>query len=75
MNYCHRCESHYEKPGTCNCFAQTQPVVPAPVYVPLPNPIRPWWEYVPTYPLYPQITFGSNNTNGITFWDSATRTQ
>jgi len=23
MNYCRKCQSDYEKPGTCNCFATT----------------------------------------------------
>ncbi len=22
MNYCRKCQSDYEKPGTCNCFAE-----------------------------------------------------
>ncbi len=41
MNYCTKCKSFYEKPGTCNCYAeQTAPVAPSP------------WVY-PTYPLPP----------------------
>lgn len=41
MNHCRRCESDYEKPGTCNCFAEGgdkkpadpwMPVKPAPTY-------------------------------------------
>lgn len=36
MNYCHRCQSSYDRPGTCNCYAPT----PAPAH----QTIRP---YVP----------------------------
>ena len=25
MNYCRKCQSDYEKPGTCNCFAAEPP--------------------------------------------------
>lgn len=28
MNLCRRCESEYEKPGTCNCFAEKAPREP-----------------------------------------------
>lgn len=24
MNYCTKCQSHYQQPGTCNCFAPVQ---------------------------------------------------
>jgi len=39
MNHCRRCDSDYEKPGTCNCYATTQPVVPLNpgiTYIPIP---------------------------------------
>jgi hypothetical protein len=57
MNFCTRCGSHYERPGTCNCFAGAQPLVPAPhpAYVPVPHPC-PWWEVpgtAPYFPIYP----------------------
>lgn len=68
MNYCHKCQSHYEKPGTCNCFAEKPPEQPAPVYVPYP--------YYPVYPIYPapwpaypyepfRITWWSGDTMSI----------
>lgn len=56
MNHCRRCDSDYEKPGTCNCFAPirvtpqppyvvpciTQPVIwPQPATVPYVDPSRP----------------------------------
>lgn len=25
MNFCTKCESYYRQPGTCNCFAGSQP--------------------------------------------------
>ena len=28
MNYCRKCQSDYEKPGTCNCFAGQQEAQP-----------------------------------------------
>ena len=37
MNHCRRCDSDYEKPGTCNCFAEK------PVAQPLP--FVPWYPY------------------------------
>jgi hypothetical protein len=45
MNFCTRCASMYEKPGTCNCFAGTQPaIVPTvPIYPQSPT-------IAPTYP-------------------------
>jgi hypothetical protein len=59
MNYCRKCQSDYEKPGTCNCFAEQAPredVAPvAPIYLPvLPlYPGYPWHPSAPTYPVYP----------------------
>lgn len=44
MNYCRKCQSDYEKPGTCNCFAPQIQVAPGVV------PYIPWVPYVPTYP-------------------------
>lgn len=56
MNYCRKCQSDYEKPGTCNCFAPITPrqdVAPLPYvpYVPyVPNyPPLPWWYWGPTF--------------------------
>lgn len=34
MNHCRRCQSDYEKPGTCNCYAAVPLPAPAPVVVP-----------------------------------------
>jgi hypothetical protein len=56
MNYCRRCESDYEKPGTCNCFAEGSDATPAEVkpwtppfgagtivYPVVPYPVYPYW--------------------------------
>lgn len=41
MNYCRKCQSDYEKPGTCNCFApQAAPI--APTITPTPWAPHPW---------------------------------
>jgi hypothetical protein len=50
MNYCRKCQSDYEKPGTCNCFAP-QAAQPTPVFVPW-TVTYPWW----TVPYIPCIT-------------------
>lgn len=72
MNYCHKCQSHYEKPGTCNCFAEK----PAPQPV---APIVPWYPAYPWYPWYPgtapvyepyRITWWCGDPEGTT-WISA----
>lgn len=55
MNYCTKCESFYQKPGTCNCFAGTQPAI---TITPQPStPTHPWPSYTPW--VYPTITWGS----------------
>ena len=43
MNYCTKCASLYQTPGTCNCYAQAQPVVPftLPIYPTYPLPTYP----------------------------------
>ena len=43
MNFCTKCASYYQTPGTCNCFAQAQPAVTQPIpFGPYPwNP--PMW--------------------------------
>ena len=51
MNYCRKCQSDYEKPGTCNCFApQAAQFVPN------------YWPWQPLYPPYrpdgPWIWYG-----------------
>ena len=52
MNYCRKCQSDYEKPGTCNCFADKAPRdEPVPV-TPQPAP----YPYYPLYPCYPAGT-------------------
>lgn len=48
MNYCRKCQSDYEKPGTCNCFAPVAPrEATPPVFVPYTQPVlplyQPWW--------------------------------
>lgn len=54
MNYCYKCQSLYEKPGTCNCFAQPA-VLPNPQQSPsIPDWLRPprpdWLNPGPVYP-------------------------
>lgn len=53
MNHCRDCNSDYEKPGTCNCFAPGGKRCAAPAYVPW-YPYSPWWvqPYYPSYPYY-----------------------
>ena len=47
MNYCRKCQSDYEKPGTCNCYAGTQPM----------KPVQPFFPYSPwERPIYPSPT-------------------
>lgn len=41
MNYCRRCHSDYDRPGTCNCFAPVPPREAAPVVIPCPLPVYP----------------------------------
>lgn len=63
MNYCTKCSSYYENPGTCNCYATpviAQPYTPSvpiypwyPIYPSIPNP----W-YTPAYP-YITVTTGT----------------
>jgi len=66
MNYCHKCQSHYEKPGTCNCFAEKPAEQPAPVYV--PYPVYPIYPYYPgTAPVWEpyRITWWSGETVAV----------
>ena len=61
MNHCRRCESDYEKPGTCNCFAEKQE--PSPVFVPVWP--QPWWAgpyyWGPTFTTSPCPVCGVHN--------------
>lgn len=59
MNHCRRCDSDYEKPGTCNCFADEPPKQVVPTY-PALHPI--WVVPVQVYnppPFYPYTTSGT----------------
>lgn len=71
MNFCTKCASYYQKPGTCNCFAPIVTTTPQPWY-----PSYPWVQ--PAYPVFPTspvtITWktvpcytagGSCNTGGV----------
>lgn len=51
MNFCTKCRSTYEKPGTCNCFAPS----------PVPGITQPIW-IRPTYPDYPAYPIGTTIT-------------
>lgn len=73
MNYCRKCQSDYEKPGTCNCFAEKQADgVPAPFfpYSPWERPIYPGtspWQnplYVPSPTFYPTSPYRYDTTCG-----------
>lgn len=65
MNHCRRCDSDYDKPGTCNCFAeqaapnQWQPIHVWYPYI-APPPYRPTW-IIDTQPPVgnPVITWGN----------------
>jgi len=66
MNHCHRCNSDYEKPGTCNCYAPFPVLAPQPYRIPYIPPPTIWPQ--PTTapdPYKPTIIWG-NNTNGTT---------
>ena len=65
MNYCHRCQSHYEKPGTCNCFAEKPAPEPIQVTPPLTYPwvypiYIPWKTYPDTWEPW-RITWGTGD--------------
>lgn len=47
MNLCRRCNSEYDKPGTCNCYTESVPGV-----VIYPGTVVPIFVH-PTYPVYP----------------------
>lgn len=59
MNYCTKCSSYYQTPGTCNCFAATQPIRVTPWY-----PTYPYPTWVPYTPTTPTITWTADG-NGI----------
>jgi len=60
MNHCRRCDSDYDQPGTCNCFAPappaptiTVPEQPNTTWIPMPYVAppgigpQPSWPYIP----------------------------
>lgn len=53
MNHCRRCDSDYEKPGTCNCYAPTfTQLLPSPYVHPPTTVIIPTvWPSPATTPL------------------------
>lgn len=64
MNHCHRCNSDYEKPGTCNCYA---PQAAQPWPLPFVQVIPPAHPGVITPYEYPNIapwrpTYGTGGT-------------
>jgi hypothetical protein len=70
MNYCTKCHSIYAKPGTCNCYAETQPAVvqpwqPAPIQTPTQMQ-RSYWEVYPW-----MVTFSATNGSPPILWYSA----
>lgn len=44
MNFCTKCASYYQVAGTCNCFAQAQPLP----FIPWNQPVTPPWWIQPT---------------------------
>jgi hypothetical protein len=63
MNHCRRCDSDYEKPGTCNCFVGKVTVTPftpttttplVPNTVPWPSAPKPY-----EWPASPYRAFGT----------------
>ena len=70
MNYCRKCQSDYEKPGTCNCFAPQKaapnyvPWYPYPYYPWTPAPYLPYWSITPYIgtPVTPTVSWGGTTT-------------
>lgn len=56
MNYCTKCESYYQKAGTCNCFveAKQQPAT-------LDWTWTPWW----VYPVYREPYWYTDQTISV----------
>lgn len=52
MNYCRKCQSDYQQPGTCNCFAPLHVGPPLQV-MPGVVPIVPTIPWVPVHPTFP----------------------
>lgn len=48
MNFCVRCQSYYQQPGTCNCFAPARDA-PAAVTLRQPCPVCGDWDCVATH--------------------------
>lgn len=69
MNFCTKCASYYQTPGTCNCFAPPKVEVAPYVPNPWPNVPSPWIQPtttpIPWYPPYPNttITWGGTAVN------------
>lgn len=69
MNHCHRCNSDYEKPGTCNCFAPqaASPPLYWPPYGYWPPGFVPYIPYPTTRPYDTIIRWGNNTDSaGLT---------
>jgi len=52
MNHCRKCDSDYEQPGTCNCFAEEGAVVVHHHYHHHSHPL-PYNNYPYQYPIHP----------------------
>jgi hypothetical protein len=63
MNHCRKCQSDYEKPGTCNCFAPAPQVV----YPQTPN-IDVTGTVVWTHPVWPRCSCPACNPNTSGPW-------
>jgi hypothetical protein len=71
MNYCTKCLSYYQKPGTCNCYAQPQPVVGPIQPTFAPYELSPPWRFDPWYsPHYPTFWGNRTTTIDVTTFDS-----
>lgn len=62
MNYCTKCESFYQKAGTCNCFAGTQPAQITPWRPVDGTTTTPFPSYTPW--IYPTVTWGTGSLIG-----------
>ena len=66
MNYCRKCQSDYDQPGTCNCFAPLSVTVTP--YIPVTVPFVPYSP--PTFPTYPSAVPWNPNYP-TTIWGNA----
>jgi hypothetical protein len=84
MNHCKKCQSDYEKPGTCNCFAPSRTAESADYWRGYAEgqraargstwyPSYPWWQCAPTTVPYvqPSLTITCTEPYANTTWVKA----